>query len=84
MLLPAMTTQRSLTDAFLAMVVAERPVSLQALWRFIAMVRGCNWRNQFYPERFGAFTILKGCGPVTHFGEGLVFALHGVHGQLPL
>ncbi len=25
-----------------AMAVAERPVSLQALWRFIAMVRDCD------------------------------------------
>jgi hypothetical protein len=43
MLLPMMMTQKSLTNAFVAMAVAERPVSLQeALLRFIAMVRGHN------------------------------------------
>jgi hypothetical protein len=33
-LLSAMTTQKSLTNAFVAMAVADRPASLQALWRF--------------------------------------------------
>ncbi len=80
MLLPAMTTQRSLANAFVAMAVAERTVSLQALWRFIAMVRGYNWHNQFHCERFGAFMIVKGCGPAAHCGKGLVVALHGVLG----
>jgi hypothetical protein len=68
---PAMTTQRSLTNAFVAMVVGETQVSLQALWRFIAMVKGCDWGNQFYRECFGTFTIVKGCGPVTNEVEGI-------------
>ncbi len=63
------------------MVVAERPVSLQALWRFIAMVRDCDWHDQFNCERFGAFKIVEGHGPVTYCGKGLVIALHIVHGS---
>jgi hypothetical protein len=39
-LLPAMTTQKSLTDAFIAMVVAERPASLLVLWYFEMMNDG--------------------------------------------
>jgi hypothetical protein len=38
-LLAAMRHKKSLTDAFIAMVAADRPTSSQALWRFIAMVR---------------------------------------------
>ncbi len=83
-LLPAMTTQRSLTDTFVVMAVAERTVSLQVLWCFIAIVRGCNWRNWFYPERIGTFTIVKEGGPVAHCGKGLVVALHGVRGSKAL
>ncbi len=66
------------------MAVAKAQASLQVLWRFIAIVRGCNWHDWFYCECFGAFTIVDGCGPVAHCGEGLVVALHGIHGQLPL
>jgi hypothetical protein len=58
--------------------VANRPASLQALWRFIAMVKDCDWCNQSYLGRFGAFTIIEGRGPVTYCGAGLVVALHGV------
>jgi hypothetical protein len=32
-------------------------------------VRDRDWRNQFNCERFGAFTIVKGRGPVTYCGE---------------
>jgi hypothetical protein len=39
MLLAVMQHKKSLTDAFIAMVVADRPTSSQVLWRFIAMVR---------------------------------------------
>jgi hypothetical protein len=46
MLLPAMTKYWYLTDLFVAMAVAERPVILQALWRLIAMVTDHHWRNQ--------------------------------------
>jgi hypothetical protein len=42
------------------------------------MVKGRNWCDQSYRGRFGAFTIVKGGGPVTYCGEGLVVALHGV------
>jgi hypothetical protein len=90
-LLPGMTMQRSLTNAFVAMVVAKRPVSLQVLWRFIKMMRGYNWGNWFYCERFGAFAIVKGCGPVTHCNKGqgplwqeAIIAFHNIRGQLPL
>ena len=34
--------------------------------------------DQFNCERFGAFTIVEGCGPVTYCGDGLVVALHGM------
>jgi hypothetical protein len=67
-----------LTDAFVAMVVAKRPVSLQVLWHFIAMMRDCNWHDQFYQERFGVVTIVEGCGLVALCGKGLVVALHKV------
>jgi hypothetical protein len=77
-LLAAMQHKKSLTDGFIAMVVADRPASLQALWRFIAMVRDHDWCNQFNHECFGAFTIIEGCGPVTYCDEGLVIALHGI------
>ncbi len=65
------------------MAVADKPASSQLLWRFIAMVRDHDWHDQFNHVRFGAFTIAEGHGPVTYCGEGLVVALHGVHGQLP-
>ncbi len=42
------------------------------------MVKDRNWCNQFYRGRFGAFTIVKGCGPVTYYGKGLVAALHSI------
>ncbi len=41
----------------------------------------CNW---FYCEHFGTFTIVEGCGPVTHCGKGLVVALHGIRGPKAL
>ncbi len=48
------------------------------------MVRDRDWHDRFNRDRFGAFTIVEGRGPVTYCGEGLVVALHGVRGQLPL
>ncbi len=42
------------------------------------MMKDCNWCNQFYRGRFGSFTIIKGCGPVTHCGKGLIVALYGI------
>jgi hypothetical protein len=73
-----MQHKKSLTDTFVAMAVADRPASSQALWRFIALVRDCDWHNVFNCECFGAFTIVEGCGPVTYCGEGLVIALHSI------
>ncbi len=78
MSLAAMQHTKSLTNTFVAMAAADRPDSLQALWRFIAMIRDCNWRNWFNCERCGTFTIVKGRGPVTYCGEGLLVALHGI------
>jgi hypothetical protein len=75
-----MQHEKSLTDTFIAMAVADRPASLQALWRFIAMVKDRNWRNQSYRGLFGTFTIVKGHHPVALCGEGLVVALHCVRG----
>ncbi len=75
-----MRHKKSLTNAFIVMAVADRPASSQALWRFIAMVRDHDWRDQFNRECFGAFTIVKGCGPVNYCCEGLIIALHGVCG----
>jgi hypothetical protein len=72
--------KKSLTNTFVAMAVADRPASLQVLWRFIAIVRDCNWCNQFNREHFGAFMIVKGHGPVNYCGEGLSVALHGLCG----
>jgi hypothetical protein len=69
-----------LDQHFFVVAVANRPASSQVLWCFIAMVRDCDWHNQFYCECFGTFTIVKGCGPVTYYGEELVVALHSVHG----
>jgi hypothetical protein len=43
---------------FVAMPVAERSVLLQVQRRFIAMVRDCDWCNQFYRGHFGIFTRL--------------------------
>ncbi len=77
-LLHTMTTQSSLTNTFVVMAVAKGTVSTQALWRLIAMVRGHDSCNQFNCEHFGAFTIVEGCGPVTHCGKGLVLSLYGV------
>ncbi len=71
-------TQKSLANAFVAMAVADRAASLHALWHFIAMVRDCNYCNWFDCEHFGAFMIIKGCGPVTYCGEGIVVALHSI------
>ena len=34
--------KKSLTNAFVAMGVANRPASSQVLWSFIAMVRDCD------------------------------------------
>ncbi len=48
------------------------------------MVRNRNRHDQFNRDCFCAFTIVKGRGPVTYCGEGLVVALHNVHSQLPL
>jgi hypothetical protein len=62
-LLPAMMTQMSLTNAFVAMAVAVGPVSSQVLWCSMEMMRGCDKCNQFYGVRFGAFRIVKGHGP---------------------
>jgi hypothetical protein len=79
-LLSVMTTQKSLTSTFVAMAVAERPFSLQVLWRFIAMTRDCIWHDQFYCKCFGIFAIIEEHGPVTLCGEGLVVSLHDVCG----
>jgi hypothetical protein len=62
----------------------NRPASSQALWRFIAMVWDRDWRDRFNRERFGAFTIVKGRGPVTHCGEGLVVASHSIRDPIAL
>jgi hypothetical protein len=44
------------------------------------MMKDCKWCDQFYRGRFGTFTIIEGCGPITHCGdEGLIVALHGIH-----
>ncbi len=83
-LLPAMTTQKSLTNAFVAMAVEKAQASLQAQWCFIAMMRDRNWLNQVYHKRFGAFTIVKDCGLVAHCSKGLIIALHSLHDQLSL
>jgi hypothetical protein len=71
------------TNGFVVMAVAEKPISVQVLRRFIAIMRDCDWCNQFYCGLFGAFTIIKGCGPVALCGKGLVVALHGIGDQLP-
>jgi hypothetical protein len=39
--------KRSLTDSFVAIAVAERPVLSQALWCLIAIVRDCDWHDHF-------------------------------------
>jgi hypothetical protein len=79
-----MQHKKSLTNAFVATAVTDRLASLQALWHFIAMVKDHNWHDQFNRERFGTFTIIEGCGPVTYCGDGLVIALHGVCGPKAL
>ncbi len=48
------------------------------------MIRDCDWRDKFYRGCFGAFTIVKGLGPVTHCGKGLILALYGVRGPISL
>ncbi len=78
MLLTATQHKKSFTNAFVAMAVADRPASSQALWHFIAIVRDCNWHDWYNCECFGAFTIIEGHGPVTYCGEGLGVALHNV------
>ncbi len=83
-LLPAMMTQMSLTEAFVAMAVAVWPVSLQVLWRSMAMMRGCDQCNQFYGRRFVPFSIVEGCGPVALCGKRLILALHGIRGLISL
>jgi hypothetical protein len=79
-----MRTQKSFTNTFVAMAVVERPVSLQALWRFIAMMRDCDWHNQFYCKCFGIFAIVEGHGPAALCGKGLVVPLHGIRNPIPL
>ncbi len=69
---------------FFAIAVAVRPVLLQVLWCSMAMTSGCDWHDQFYGGHIGTFTIIKGCGPVTLCGKGLIVALHDVCGQSPL
>ncbi len=83
-LLTTMMTQKSLTDAFVAVAVKEAQASLQVLWCFITMIRDCNWLNQVYCKHFGTFMIVKCWGPVAQYGEGLVVPLHGIHGHIPL
>ncbi len=67
-----------LNNAFVAMAVKEAQASLQALWHFIGMIRDCDWHNQFYPGRFGAFTIVMGHVLVDLCGKGLIVAMHDV------
>jgi hypothetical protein len=66
------------------MAVTDVQASLLVLWCLIEMVRYCDWRDQFYCERFGAFMIVESCGPVAYFGERIIVALHNVCCQLPL
>ncbi len=66
---------KSLTDAFVAMAVAEAQASLQVLCCFIVMMRDCDQHNQFYCRHFGTIAIIEGCGPVVLCGKGLVVAL---------
>ncbi len=47
-------------------------------------MKDCDWCNQFHRWHFGAFTIIKGLGPVGLWGKGLVVPLHGVCGPIPL
>ena len=59
MLLPTMRTQKSLTGAFVAMAVAERPALLQALWHFFHDEGSWLVRSTFLCALWRLFQLLK-------------------------
>ncbi len=69
---------KSLTNAFVAMAVTERPSSLQVLWHLFVMMKDHDWRNQFYCGRFGIFHNCWKSLPSHSMWQGVVIALHSI------